>query len=72
MVYLQHMGGYTGRYAHMLRVIAVKGHTVKKGEIIGYVGSTGVSTGYHLHYELRLNDVPVNPLHYIALERFWR
>jgi hypothetical protein len=48
-------------YSHMSRIIAEPGSYVKQGELIGYVGSTGLSTGPHLHYELHRNGVPIDP-----------
>ncbi len=55
---------YKTLYAHMSKAIVSNGANVKKGQIIGYVGSTGWSTGYHLHYEIIENDVKRNPLNY--------
>ena len=72
VVYLEHAKGYHTRFAHMMRRVANLGDQVKKGDIIGYVGTTGVSTGYHLHYELWLNGKTINPIHYLYLDRFWR
>ncbi|WP_435419006.1 M23 family metallopeptidase [Parerythrobacter aurantius] len=54
------------RYAHLSRIVAAEGSWVKKGELIGYVGSTGRSTGPHLHYEVRVAGVAVNPIPYMA------
>jgi murein DD-endopeptidase MepM/ murein hydrolase activator NlpD len=62
---LDHGSGLMTRYAHMHRSAVKVGQTVTRGELVGYVGSTGRSTGPHLHYEVRLNGVPVNPLRYI-------
>lgn len=62
MVRLDHGNGVETRYAHMSRAVVRSGQSVKAGQIIGAVGSTGRSTGPHLHYELRLNNVAVNPL----------
>ncbi|NDV20601.1 peptidoglycan DD-metalloendopeptidase family protein [Pseudodesulfovibrio sp. JC047] len=64
-VQLRHNSSLMTRYAHMYRIAIKKGQEVTRGELIGYVGSTGRSTGPHLHYEVRLNGVPVNPKRYI-------
>jgi murein DD-endopeptidase MepM/ murein hydrolase activator NlpD len=63
-VKIQHDGGYRTLYAHMSRLAEGlrPGAKVNQGQIIGYVGSTGRSTGPHLHYELRVKDRPVNPM----------
>lgn len=61
-VAVEHGGGYQTRYGHMSRVNVAPGQNVRKGDIIGYVGSTGMSTGPHLHYEVRVNGQAVNPL----------
>ncbi len=61
---IDHGYGYKTLYAHLSKVIVRSGQKVKRGEIIGYVGSTGLSVAPHLHYEVRINDKPVNPVHY--------
>ena len=60
-VRLSHAGGVTTSYSHMSRMIAEPGSHVRQGQLIGYVGSSGLSTGPHLHYELHVNGVPVDP-----------
>ena len=60
-VRIAHAGGLTTTYSHMSRMVAQPGMAVRQGQLIGYVGSTGLSTGPHLHYELHLNGVPINP-----------
>ncbi|HEX8097169.1 MAG TPA: M23 family metallopeptidase, partial [Pyrinomonadaceae bacterium] len=65
VVVVDHGGGLTTRYGHLSRIEAGEGRTVSRGEILGRVGSTGRSTGPHLHYEVRINDDPVNPLRYL-------
>jgi murein DD-endopeptidase MepM/ murein hydrolase activator NlpD len=63
-VIIQHGGKYSTLYAHMSRIKPGmrRGKRVRQGQIIGYVGTTGRSTGPHLHYEFRINDVHRNPL----------
>lgn len=65
VIYLSHGYGYSTRYGHLSSFAVRPGARVKRGDVIGYVGSTGRSTGPHLHYEVRLNNNPVNPLEYI-------
>ena len=65
MVHIQHGAGLGTRYAHMQRSVVKEGQIVRRGAIIGYVGNTGRSTGPHLHYEVLLNGVNVNPMRYI-------
>jgi len=63
-VVINHGYGYETLYGHMFRVKARVGQKVKRGEIIGYVGSTGKSTGPHCHYEVHRNGDPVDPVYY--------
>lgn len=62
MVSVRHNGTYSTNYAHMSKMAVKKGAKVKQGDVIGYVGSTGFSTGPHLHYEMVKNSIKVNPL----------
>jgi len=59
---VRHNGTYTTNYAHLSRYAVKNGQKVNQGDIIGYVGSTGFSTGPHLHYEMVKNGVKINPL----------
>jgi murein DD-endopeptidase MepM/ murein hydrolase activator NlpD len=61
---IDHGFGYESLYAHMSKIFVKPGDKVKRGQIIGYVGNTGRSTGPHLHYEIRKNGKPVNPVHF--------
>lgn len=60
-VKIKHSGGLASGYAHMSRIAVSNGRRVRKGQIIGYIGSTGLSTGPHLHYELYRNGRTINP-----------
>lgn len=63
-VIIDHGYGYETLYGHMYRIKAKKGQHVKRGEVIGYVGSTGKSTGPHCHYEVHRSETPVDPVYY--------
>ncbi|MDY7098838.1 MAG: peptidoglycan DD-metalloendopeptidase family protein [Pseudomonadota bacterium] len=60
-VKLQHAGSLQTRYCHMSRMAVSRGMSVRRGQVIGYVGSTGLSTGPHLHYEMYRNGRHINP-----------
>lgn len=66
-VTINHGDGYSSIYAHMTNYVVSAGDTVKQGQLIGYVGTTGWSTGPHLHFEILLNGSNVNPMNYISL-----
>lgn len=63
-VVINHGFGYSSLYAHMSKIVARPGKKVKRGELIGYVGSTGTSTAPHVHYEVMRGDRKVNPINY--------
>jgi murein DD-endopeptidase MepM/ murein hydrolase activator NlpD len=62
LVIIEHAFGLTTRYGHLSRFNVKPGASVRRGDVIGYVGSTGRSTASHLHYEVWANGRPVNPL----------
>jgi murein DD-endopeptidase MepM/ murein hydrolase activator NlpD len=64
MVEIDHGFGYRTRYAHMHEFSVRPGQNVKRGDLIGYVGNTGLSTAPHLHYEVLIKGVQVDPVHY--------
>ena len=64
-VTINHGDGYSSLYAHMTHYLVSKGQTVSKGQVIGYMGSTGRSTGPHLHFSIFYNGSTVNPMNYI-------
>jgi len=67
LVVVDHGGGLTTRYGHLSHIDVDAGQQVSRGQLVGKVGSTGRSTGPHLHYEVRINDAPVNPLEYLLM-----
>lgn len=64
-VLIQHAGGYSTVYGHMVRTNVAWGQRVAAGDVIGWVGSTGNSTGPHLHFEIRYAGAPQDPLRYL-------
>ncbi|MFO0109935.1 MAG: peptidoglycan DD-metalloendopeptidase family protein [Alphaproteobacteria bacterium] len=62
---LEHGFGFGTRYGHLSKILVKQGQAVKKGQVIAIQGSTGRSTGLHLHYEVRYNDKPVNPKNFL-------
>jgi murein DD-endopeptidase MepM/ murein hydrolase activator NlpD len=65
VIILDHGGGFTTRYGHMYKLLVKKGDRVDAGDVIALVGHVGWATGNHLHYEVRLNGVPLDPSRYI-------
>ena len=66
-VIIDHGHGITTRYGHLSNFAVMSGQHIQRGDTIGYVGLSGRSTGPHLHYEVRINDTPVNPHKYLRL-----
>ena len=65
LVIIQHEAGYQSYHGHLSRFAVSVGQNVGLGQTIGYEGSTGHSTGPHVHYEVRINGAPVNPSRYL-------
>ncbi len=68
IVIIKHKNNFETRYAHLARTTVRRGDKIGQGEVIGMVGKTGRSTGYHLHFEIRINDYAVNPTGYLPKE----
>jgi murein DD-endopeptidase MepM/ murein hydrolase activator NlpD len=67
MVEIIHKGGMVTRYGHLSRILVQTGDKVSAGDIIAEVGSTGRSTGPHLHYEIRVDNNPIDPWRYLSI-----
>jgi murein DD-endopeptidase MepM/ murein hydrolase activator NlpD len=63
-VVVDHGFGYKTVYAHLKKIFVNEGQSLKRGDVIGSLGNTGRSTGAHLHYEVKLNNIPINPINY--------
>ncbi|SDR66605.1 Murein DD-endopeptidase MepM and murein hydrolase activator NlpD, contain LysM domain [Polaribacter sp. KT25b] len=74
VVYIDHGYGYETIYAHMSKIKARRGQMVKRGDLIGYVGNTGLSVAAHLHYEVHKNGIALNPINFyygdLSLDEF--
>ncbi|MBN1531905.1 MAG: M23 family metallopeptidase [Spirochaetes bacterium] len=66
-IYLEHRNDFFTRYSHCSVILVKNGDYVKRGQVIGLVGSSGRSTGNHLHFEIRYKDVPLNPLDFLPI-----
>ena len=66
-IMIDHGNGICTRYGHLSGFAVTTGQRVQRGDVIGYVGESGRSTGPHLHYEVRINDTPVNPYKYLRM-----
>jgi len=62
---ISHGFGMNSRYSHLNKVLVKVGQKVKRGDKVAEIGMSGKTTGPHLHYEVRLNGIPVNPVRYI-------
>ncbi len=69
---VQHRNNFYTRYSHNSAMLVKKGDYVRKGQVIAFVGSTGNSTGNHLHFEIRYNEVPLNPMDFLPQKNHLR
>ncbi len=67
-VTIKHKYGFSTRYGHLQKIIAYRGQQVNRGDIIGYMGSTGLSTGPHTHYEVWMGTQVVDPMQYLDID----
>jgi murein DD-endopeptidase MepM/ murein hydrolase activator NlpD len=67
-IIINHSFGYSSRYAHLDAIFIKEGEKVKRGQLIGLLGNTGRSTGPHLHYEIRYDNQPIDPIYYFSDE----
>ncbi|NOY09753.1 MAG: M23 family metallopeptidase [Spirochaetes bacterium] len=67
-IVIKHKYGFFTRYAHLEKIVVQKGQYVRRGQVIGYMGNTGLSTGPHLHYEVRIGTQVVDPLQFLNIE----
>lgn len=74
VIYIDHGYGYKTIYAHLSKMVVRRGQNIKRGDLIGYVGNTGLSVAPHLHYEVHKNDIALNPINFyygnLSLEEF--
>ncbi|UZV49643.1 M23 family metallopeptidase, partial [Treponema pallidum] len=67
-VIIKHKHGFYTRYAHMQSYTVTRGQHIRQGQIIGYIGATGVATGPHLHYEIHIGSDVVDPGKYLNVK----
>ena len=67
-IVIDHGYGFKTVYAHLNEILVRRGRTVQRGDVIGTVGNSGLSSGPHLHYEVLFNNEPVNPVNFFFLE----
>jgi murein DD-endopeptidase MepM/ murein hydrolase activator NlpD len=67
-IIIDHQNGYKTSYSHLMSVLVRKGQKVQRGDVIALSGNSGLSLAPHLHYEVRYNDLRVDPIHYFFME----
>ncbi len=72
LIIVDHGGGYQTYYAHLSKILVHAGQELRRGEVIGLVGSSGRTTSSHLHYEVRVGGAPINPYKYLANSNVFR